>query len=272
MALMDGIASLTQWFAGGDTPYHNLIHCMSHDTPWITATVALDVIVAVGYVLIAYHWRQNEKLLSPSPARKALSTMRGIFTFCGICGYVFVPIKMVWPAWRLYDGFMLVLVFYTWTYALNAKRLKVVYTAIGRSEGLAEDLSKAREESARKTFFLNAISHDLRTPLNGLLLSADLAEMHVQDGDASSAETQLAQIKASAPPHVRLVGRAVGVRPHGLRRRPRAAVAGGTRRSHQRSSRRPRERGGGQISFVKCHRRSWFDTGIGPTKSLAGFK
>ncbi len=171
---------------------------MNRDTGWIAATVSLDLLVACGYVLIAWHWYRNEKSLPPSPARTALRTMRNIFVFCGICGYLFIPVKMFWPAWRLYDMFMVVLVFYTWRYAINAKNLRVIYTAIGRSNQLAEDLAKSREESKRKTFFLNAISHDLRTPLNGLMLQANLAEIHATAADQKAVHQSIEEIKASA--------------------------------------------------------------------------
>jgi hypothetical protein len=52
-------------------------------------------------VLIALHWRENEKRIGPSPAKSALSAMKQIFLFCGLCGYLFIPIKMFWPG-----GFM----------------------------------------------------------------------------------------------------------------------------------------------------------------------
>ncbi len=172
--------------------------CMQRDWGWIGVTVTLDLMVAAGYGIIAYHWWHNEVTLPPSPARQALRTMRNIFAFCGICGYLFIPVKMFWPAWRLYDMVMVVLVFYTWRYALNAKNLKVIYTAIGRSNQLAEDLAHSREESKRKSFFLNAISHDLRTPLNGVMLHADLAEMLLSSDDPSAARASLNEIKASA--------------------------------------------------------------------------
>ena len=194
---MQLLRSILLWFSGGANQYHQLSMCLMHDTFWITVTVVLDLLVAAGYVIIAYHWSRNERALPPSPARVALRTMRNIFVFCGICGYLFIPIKMFWPAWRLYDFFMLGLVFYTWRYALNAVNLKVIYTAIGRSGQLAEDLAKSQEESKRKSFFLNAISHDLRTPLNGMLLHANLAEIHVAAGDQSAIEQSIAEIKAS---------------------------------------------------------------------------
>lgn len=175
-----------------------LYHCMSHDTLWVTLTIILDVAVAAGYGVITTHWWKNQRMLPVSPARTALANMRNIFMFCGICGYAFIPIKMVWPAWRLYDLFMLALVFYTWRYALNAKDLRVIYTAVGRSDKLAADLAESREESKRKTFFLNAISHDLRTPLNGLILQANLAELHAAGGDNTAVTESIEQIKAAA--------------------------------------------------------------------------
>jgi signal transduction histidine kinase len=195
--MMDVLRSIFGWFSGGAHQYHRLSMCMMHDTFWISVTVTLDLLVAAGYVVIAYHWSRNERLLPQSAARTALRTMRNIFVFCGICGYLFIPVKMFWPAWRLYDMFMLGLVFYTWRYALNARNLKVIYTAIGRSGQLAEDLARSQEESRQKSFFFNAISHDLRTPLNGLLLHANLAEIHVASGDGSGVAEAIAEIKST---------------------------------------------------------------------------
>jgi hypothetical protein len=111
----------------------DLVHCMGHDRWWIAITVALDLAVAGGYALIALHWWKNQRGLPDSPAKRALGTMWNIFLFCGTCGYLFIPIKMVWPAWRLYDLVMVVLGYYTWRYALGARDLKVVYNELGRS-------------------------------------------------------------------------------------------------------------------------------------------
>ncbi len=194
---MNTLANLFDWFAGNGH-YHTLRHCMGNDVPWIIVTVVLDLAVACGYVQIALHWSKNERHLPPIPAKRALRNMRNIFAFCGICGYIFIPIKMFWPAWRLYDMFMAVLVYFTWKYAWGARDLKVIYAEMGRSKQLAEDLERSREESKRKTFFLNAISHDLRTPLNGLLLQANLAEIGAASKDPETVATAVAEIKASA--------------------------------------------------------------------------
>jgi signal transduction histidine kinase len=190
---------LLQWFSGGSQhPYHTLVQCMSGDWFWIAATVALDLTVAAGYAMIAVHWWRQQRNLAPGRAKSALSALRNIFIFCGLCGYIFIPIKMFWPAWRLYDLFMAVLVYFTWRYALGSRGLKVLYQELGRTEQLQHDLESSRAESRRKTFFLNAVSHDLRTPLNGLMLQADLAQVSADTRDVEGLRESLTEIKASA--------------------------------------------------------------------------
>src|SRR4051812_39758658 len=83
--------TFVDWFAG-DGRYNTLYHCMGGDIFWIVATVVLDLSVAAGYIVIAKHWWKNQRLLAPSPARDALRSMRNIFLFCGICGYLFIPV------------------------------------------------------------------------------------------------------------------------------------------------------------------------------------
>lgn len=195
--------TFVNWFTGGapaDQPggYMTLIHCMNHDMLWIGITVTLDLLVAVGYLLIAWHWQANAKRLAPSPAKRAMGNMRNIFVFCGLCGYTFIPVKMIWPAWRLYDMFVVVLVYFTWRYAWGAKDLKVVYSQLSRTQKLEIDLKASQAESKQKSLFLNAISHDLRTPLNGMVLQSQVAEMSMEGGDMATARDALSQINAGA--------------------------------------------------------------------------
>jgi len=191
--------TITDWFAGGNPKYMELSHCMNHDYFWITLTVTLDIAVACGYLLIAAHWWKNQKALEPNhPAASPLRNLRNIFLFCGLCGYVFIPIKMVWPAWRLYDMFMVVLVFSTWRFALQSRNLRVVYSELGRNKQLAIDLEESRAQSKRKTMFLNAVSHDLRTPLNGLVLQTAVAEMGLASNDHKVIKESIAQMKLTA--------------------------------------------------------------------------
>jgi signal transduction histidine kinase len=192
------IRGLIEWFAGGPDRYMTLAHCMNHDYLWIGITVALDLSVAMGYVLIALHWWRNERALKDSPAKVALGTMKTIFVFCGLCGYLFIPIKMFYPAWRLYDVFLVILVYYTWRYALESRHLRVVYDELVRSEQLALDLEASREEGRRKSHFLNALSHDLKTPLNGVMLQAEVAAMNLDLDDSQEIRCALEQIRTCA--------------------------------------------------------------------------
>jgi signal transduction histidine kinase len=201
------IQSLLDWFAGGSsgahhggsTRYMDLIHCMGNDYLWIGITVGLDALVAIGYLMIARHWSVNARRLEKThPAYQPLANLRNIFLFCGLCGYLFIPVKMVWPAWRLYDLFMVALVYFTWRYALRARGLNVIYTELGRSVQLANDLDAVKAESKRKSFFLNSVSHDLRTPLNGIVLQAAVAEMSLKQNDTEMLRETVEQMKVTA--------------------------------------------------------------------------
>lgn len=193
------LTSFFQWFSGGEDGYMTLRHCMNHDYLWISLTISLDALVAGGYILIASHWWKNQKRLDPAnPAYKALGELRNIFLFCGLCGYAFIPVKMVWPAWRLYDMFMMVLVYTTWRFALRSRNLQVVYTELSKTKQLQADLDESRAQSKQKSFFLNAVSHDLRTPLNGLVLQTAVAEMCLEQNDTQMLRESLQQMKATA--------------------------------------------------------------------------
>jgi signal transduction histidine kinase len=203
---MSIFGELARWLSGGSDGYMTLVHCMKGDVFWMTLTVILDIAVTLGYLLIAMHWWEQERSLPASQAKLALGNMKRIFLFCGTCGYLFIPIKMFWPAWRLYDFFMIGLVFFTWRYALNARQLRVVYHELGRTKQLAFELEESRAQSRRKSFFLNAISHDLRTPLNGLMLQADLAELSLSSNDVELLRESLREIKACARTTAELLG------------------------------------------------------------------
>jgi signal transduction histidine kinase len=192
------LTSVMEWLAGGATPYHTLYRCMQGDVPWLVAVVALDVLVVTGYVVIALHWQRNQRLLPNSPAKKALSDLRTIFLLCAACGYLFVPLKLVWPAWRLLAILLLPLAFVTWRYALSAQSLRVVYRGLSRAERLERELRDREHEAEVKTHFLRSLSHDIRTPMSGVLMQAEVAAATLRSGDLETARQAIALIQASA--------------------------------------------------------------------------
>ncbi|MBV8782426.1 MAG: HAMP domain-containing histidine kinase, partial [Phycisphaerae bacterium] len=97
----------------------------------------------------------------------------------------------------LYDGVLMALGYFTWRYALSTGELRVVYSELGRSTELAVNLERTQQESIRKSQFLNALSHDLRTPLNGLGLQAQVAEMAMRSGDQAALTQAIRDIQAS---------------------------------------------------------------------------
>src|SRR5580704_2582678 len=66
-----------------------------------------------------------------------------------------------------------------------------------RAEWLAENLHSLREENRRRLNFLNAISHDLRTPLNGITLQTHVMDHALQAQDAAAVSRAVAEIRSA---------------------------------------------------------------------------
>ncbi len=194
---MMSVMDIAGWFTGGDRPYHNLFHCMRQDTLWVTITVALDLAVASGYVLIAMQWWRSEKVVQDSPSKKSLGQLKNIFIFCGLCGYLFIPIKMFWPAWRLYDLFLGVLVYFTWRYAWGARELKVIYEGLERSDRLSMELEQSRANRDVLEGYVRQRTQDLEKA-NGAL-QAEM-EQHKRASEELAKERNLLRTLIDAVP------------------------------------------------------------------------
>jgi signal transduction histidine kinase len=184
--------------SGRHLPTLASFHEMSREALLAGVTELLVLIVALGLVAIAMHWRRIQDTRPPSSARTALEQMKRTFLFCGIGFCVFVLVQIFWPAWRLSEVILALLALAVWRYARRARGLEEVYQELSRVAELEKQFERARSECKRKSEFLNAISHDLKSPLNGIMLQAELAELTVASNDPESLLEAIVAIKSCA--------------------------------------------------------------------------
>lgn len=142
--------SLLRWFSGGsDFQYHNLIHCMDYDFINITLVILMCVGVFTGYMVIAYRWSKASNEVPDSEAKRALNDLKWIFLFCGVCGYLWVLLETVWPAWRLYMIFLAALNFVTWRYVIRVDSLDRIYRYLKNRDDLVKEIEAKQIEIER---------------------------------------------------------------------------------------------------------------------------
>lgn len=138
-----------QWFTGGsDYSYHTLSHCLDGDYLTIALAILLCCGVFVGYLVIAWRWSQAAKAAPDSNIKSALTELKWIFIFCGLCGYSWVVLEAVWPAWRLYIFFLFALNVYTWKYVFRIKHIEELYSYLKEKDNLVGQVRRQKEEIA----------------------------------------------------------------------------------------------------------------------------
>ena len=160
----------------------NLVHWLGADTVpgtpadlrWAWVTVALSAAVAAGYVAIAVNLYFQAKLGRRQESRVALARLRNIVLCSFAFGVVFYGTNMAWTMWRLYDVALLVLAVYTWGAVARMRGPGLVDERLAKLDELERSAAENEELARQKAFFLNALSHDLRAPLNIVALNAHL--------------------------------------------------------------------------------------------------
>jgi signal transduction histidine kinase len=151
------------------------------DLRWAWVTVALSAAVASGYIAIAVNRYFQAKLGRRDESRVALARLRNIVLCSFAFGVVFYATDMAWTMWRLYDLALLALAVYTWGAVVRMRGPGLVDERLAKLDEL-ERLAAENEELARqKAFFLNALSHDLRAPLNIVALNAHLLKTSARE-------------------------------------------------------------------------------------------
>ncbi|MFW6060828.1 MAG: sensor histidine kinase [Phycisphaeraceae bacterium] len=148
------------------------------------ALVLLTVVVLLGYLLIALEWRRHEVGLLSGVRRRALRRMRYTLVSGAVVGYGFIPVAMVWPGWRLYALALVLTGLLVWRLAWTRRDVKVLCRAVTRPRNTGRaQAAHAHAEVQRRSFFLNALGHDLKNPLHGVTLQAQVAETCLSSND-----------------------------------------------------------------------------------------
>lgn len=128
---------LYNWFTGGEKyHYHTLLQCLDNDILTACIIVMLDFGVAIGYLIITIRWMRIRNCVPESPIKTSLNYLIMVFFFCSICGYLWAPIKMFFPVWRLIAIFLVILNIYTWKFVLCSDGFKNLFLFFETQERL----------------------------------------------------------------------------------------------------------------------------------------
>ena len=147
-------------------------------------------------------------MVPPSAAKSALESVRNIFIFCGICAGICLS-RSRWFGRR---GGCMTCFWWCWFISRGSMRHEREELecglqgdqAIGDAGSGAGGFARRKRGGKR---FLNAINHDLRTPLNGLMLQTELARLAGEKADFTVLKEALADIKAARNATADLLGR-----------------------------------------------------------------
>ncbi|HSV14211.1 MAG TPA: PAS domain-containing sensor histidine kinase [Tepidisphaeraceae bacterium] len=116
-----------------------------HSPLWAWVTLLLSGLIVLGYAVIAFNWFFQSKLSKHEQARSALARLRNISFACALCGFVFFTTDTAWFLWRMYDGILLLLVAYTWSFLLRMRGLSLVDERLAQMDELEQSAAKYRE-------------------------------------------------------------------------------------------------------------------------------
>jgi PAS domain S-box-containing protein len=115
------------------------------DIYWSYLTIALSLLVAIGYAVIAYN-RYFQSKLSKTAECAAAARRLLIITLCSIaCGAAFFWYDMPWPIWRLYDCALIFLLYSTWSYAIKMRGISLVDERLSQLQALEQSAKRYRE-------------------------------------------------------------------------------------------------------------------------------
>src|SRR6478609_9739681 len=115
------VNEVLRWFSGGDS-----MPGSQWELGWSWVTIALSLVIATGYVVIAIDRHFQAKLAHVQESKAAFARLRNIVLCSAVLGTVFFATDMFWLAWRLYDVVLLGLAWHTWSFARRTRGLGLV--------------------------------------------------------------------------------------------------------------------------------------------------
>ena len=115
------------------------------DLRWALVTLSLSLGVALGYVVIAFNWYFQSKLAARAESRAALARLSLIVACCMGFGVWFYASEMPWPAWRVYDAVLVLLVAHTWWFALRMRGVGLVNERLAEADELERSAGRYRD-------------------------------------------------------------------------------------------------------------------------------
>ncbi|HEX7009740.1 MAG TPA: HAMP domain-containing sensor histidine kinase [Phycisphaeraceae bacterium] len=139
--------------------------------------------------------RQRQRLL---PGRFSWSTLElcGFLILSGLSGGMLILCLTGRPVWQLLGLIgLLVLAGVTWK-MVGSGLVDRMGHKLQRADQVTRELDRAHAQLYRQRFFLNALSHDLRHPLHGLVLQAELIMLGLEQEDRAAIHQVIHRIRA----------------------------------------------------------------------------
>ena len=149
-----------EWAINGNGRWMPTVQCLGND-PWIIyPTIALNLGVVFGYLVIAKHWFGQLRTNISAESRSALKNLMYVFLFCGITGYGFRIILFYVPAWPVYLFALLLLNGLTWWYISRLSAMRVMFHQMRETKSSlhrVEDIVKSAETGSDTTMLMAQI-------------------------------------------------------------------------------------------------------------------
>ena len=101
---------------------------------WAGVTIALSLVIAAGYAVIAVNRHFQAKLARVQESKAAFGRLRNIVLGSAACGTFAYAADMSWVGWRLYDLVLLGLAYHTWSFAWRMRGLGLVAERLAQAE------------------------------------------------------------------------------------------------------------------------------------------